>query len=322
MDTTRDNLHMKRKRTLLAAISFLILFLASATTFSQETNPLEGRWNLSISQEGKDIPSWLEIRHSGNTTLVGRFVYASGSARPISEVIVEEGKFHFEIPPQWEPGSANMKFEGALKGDNLVGTMVNTKGKSHNWEASRSPVLPYNDNPVWGEPIALFNGKDLSGWQAMGENQWSVEDGILTSSKSGANLVSEEKFTDFKLYVEFRYPKGSNSGIYLRGRYEVQIADNKGLEPSDIYFGGIYGFLTPNEMAAKSAGEWQTYDITLIGRRVSIEANGKSIITDQIIPGMTGGALDNNEAAPGPILIQGDHGAVEFKKIIITPIQE
>ncbi len=312
---------MKTKFVLFVTVYFLILSFSTSNILAQDINPLEGRWNLTISQEGKQLPSWLEIRHSGNHTLVGRFVYAFGSARPIAEVKLKDGKFNFEIPPQWEPGKANMKFEGALSGEKLKGTMVYTNGESYNWEASRSPDLAFNSDPVWGDPIQLFNGTDLSGWQAMGENQWKVANGILTSPKPGANLVSDQKFTDFKLEVEFRYPEGSNSGIYLRGRYEVQIADNKGLAPSDIYFGGVYGFLTPNEMVAKAAGEWQTYEITLVGRRVSIVGNGKQIISDQIIPGMTGGALDNNEAAPGPLLLQGDHGPVEFKKITIRPIK-
>ena len=311
---------MKISRLSKTLFTFLIAAILGANIYAQE-NPLEGRWNLTIDQEGKELASWLEIRHSGNSTLIGRFVYAFGSARPVSEIKLAGDKFSFEIPPQWEPGDGNMKFEGELQGDQLKGSMVYTDGKSYSWKASRSPELNYTENPVWGEPIALFNGVDLNGWRAMGENQWRVVDGVLSSPKSGANLVSEEKFTDFKLHVEFRYPEGSNSGIYLRGRYEVQIADNSGLEPSDIYFGGIYGFLSPNEMAAKNAGEWQTYDITLIGRRVSIIANGKAIITDQIIPGMTGGALDNDEAAPGPVLIQGDHGPVEFRNITITPVK-
>ena len=123
---------------------------------------------------------------------------------------------------------------------------------------------------------------------------------------------------DFKANIEFRYPEGSNSGIYLRGRYEVQIADNYGLSPMDIYFGGVYGFLEPNENVAKKAGEWQTYEITLIGRRVTIVANGKTIIQDQTIPGITGGALDSDEAAPGPFMIQGDHGPVEFRKFEVS----
>ncbi|MEX0291192.1 MAG: DUF1080 domain-containing protein [Flavobacteriaceae bacterium] len=313
---------MKIKVTFTHRLLALITTLVTLNANAQEINPLEGRWNLTIAQEGKSLPSWLEIRHSGNNTLVGRFVYAFGSARPVAEVKVKDGKFSFAIPPQWEPGTANMEFEGMIADDKLKGTMVYTNGKSYTWEASRAPELPYDNDPKWGEPIALFNGKDLSGWQAMGENQWGVTSGILSSPKSGANLVSDQKFKDFKLHVEFRYPEGSNSGIYLRGRYEVQIADNRGLPPSDIYFGGVYGFLTPNEMVAKKAGEWQTYDITLVGRRVSVTANGSSIINDQIIPGMTGGALDNDEAAPGPILIQGDHGPVEFRNITLTPTLE
>jgi Domain of Unknown Function (DUF1080). len=119
------------------------------------------------------------------------------------------------------------------------------------------------------------------------------------------------------LHLEVRYPQESNSGIYLRGRYEVQVEDSFGKDPNSILFGAVYGFLTPNQMAAKPAGEWQVFDITLIGRRVTIIANDKIIINDQIIPGITGGALDSNEGAPGPIMLQGDHGKVEYRNITI-----
>lgn len=297
--------------------SFLLVFLSFS--YAQEAKSFEGRWNLIITEDGKEVPSWLEIRHSGNNTLVGRFCYKFGSARPVAEVKVKDGdKFSFAIPPQWEPKGIDMQFEGMLDGDKLKGVMIYTDGKTHNWVASRTPKLAFTENPTWGEAKELFNSKDLTGWTAKGENQWIVEDGILKSPKSGSNLVTDEKFKDFKLHIEFKYPEDSNSGIYLRGRYEVQIADNAGLEPSDIYFGGVYGLLTPNEMVAKPAGEWQEYDITLIGRRVTIVANGKTIISNQNIPGMTGGALDNDEAAPGPLLIQGDHGPIEFRNIVIT----
>ncbi len=303
-------------------VKTLALLLIATLTLqlnAQDPKSMEGRWNLTLSYDGKDVPSWLEVSHSGLSTLVGRFVFLNGSARPISEINLKDGKFSFSIPPQWETGNL-LEFEGSLEGEQLKGTLLYTDGKTYDWVGTRAPKLAYNENPVWGEPRALFNGRDLDGWQAMGENQWVVKDGILTSEKAGANLVSNEKFNDFKLHLEFRYPEGSNSGIFLRGRYEVQIADNIGLDPSSILFGGIYGFLTPNEMAAKKAGEWQEFDITLIGRRITIVANGKEIITNQNIPGMTGGALDNNEAEAGPLMIQGDHGPVEFRSITVTPV--
>jgi hypothetical protein len=152
-------------------------------------------------------------------------------------------------------------------------------------------ISPRSSSPVWDKPVTLFNGKNLDGWHATGTtNQWLAEAGILRSPKSGSNLVSDRSFTDFKLHIEFRYPKGSNSGVYLRGRYEVQIEDSKGLDPLVDRFSAVYGFLPPNEMVAKSAGEWQSYDITLIGRTVTVIANGKTVICSQEIPGITGGA--------------------------------
>lgn len=301
------------------SIAFSLLMAFTTLSFAQQINPIEGRWDLVISQEGEELPSWLEIRHSGSRTLVGRFVYATGSARPIAEVKMNDGKFNFAIPPQWEDGNTYMEFEGSMNGEVLEGTMLYTNGETYDWVATRAPKLEHTKNPKWGKPIKLFNGKNLNGWQAMGENQWMVASGELKSPKSGSNLVSEQKFDDFKLHLEFKYPKGSNSGVYLRGRYEVQITDSQGAEPSDVEYSGVYGFLTPSEVVAKPAGEWQEYDITLIGRRVTVVANGTTVISDQIIPGITGGALDSKEGEPGPLYFQGDHGPIEFRNIVVTP---
>src|SRR5690554_2796017 len=119
---------------------------------------------------------------------------------------------------------------------------------------------------------------------------------------------------------KFRIPEGSNAGIYLRGRYEVQIEDSpKDAHPSNVLYGGVYGFLTPSEISNLGPGQWQTYEITLVGRMVTIVTNGKTVISNQEIPGITGGALDSNEGEPGPIYLQGDHGPVEFSEITITP---
>jgi hypothetical protein len=308
---------MRKTLTALFSIALLTLFTINATASAADA--VEGRWDIIIESNGKSLPSWLEIEHSGVKTLVGRFVYASGSARPISVINSNNGKYSFIIPPQWEESDRNLEFEFELVSDQLKGTMVYIDGKTYHWTAKRAPSLKRTGEPTWGTPIKLFNGKDLKGWHATGDNQWVVEDGILRSKKSGSNLVSDQKFNDFKLHVEFRCPNGSNSGVYLRGRYEVQIADDKGKEPSKGLFGAIYGFITPSEMAAKDASEWQMFDITLIGRKVTVVANGKTIISNQEIPGITGGALDSNEGEPGPIYFQGDHGPIDFRSVVITP---
>jgi len=83
--------------------------------------------------------------------------------------------------------------------------------------------------------------------------------------------------------------------------------------------GSVYGFLSPSEIANKKADEWQSYDITLIGRMVTVVLNGKTVICNQEIPGITGGALDSDEGAPGPLMLQGDHGVIEYRNIVLTP---
>lgn len=307
-------------RKFFAAVAVLLLLNFTSNAQSTDAKALIGRWDLTLDMNGKSSPSWLEVKLSGFKTLVGSFVATTGSARPISEVKFNEGRFSFEIPPQWESGNQNLKVEGVITQTGLEGFLTDSQGKKYTWKAVKAPYLNRKAAINWGNPINLFNGVNLSGWKADGENQWLVKDGILTNPKAGANLISEQKFKDFKLEVEFRYAKGGNSGIYLRGRYEVQIEDsNKDTHPNSVLFGGVYGFLSPSEMATLGAGEWQRYEITLVGRMITVVANGKTIISNQEIPGITGGALDSNEGEPGPIYLQGDHTAVEFRKIVITP---
>ncbi|KFF03349.1 3-keto-disaccharide hydrolase [Flavobacterium reichenbachii] len=299
----------------------LIFFTSQINVYGMAVaSPLEGRWDITIDIDGKPAPAWLEVRLSGHKTLVGQFVCVVGSGRPVSEIHFKDGKFSFAIPAQWEQGTNDLRVEGVIEGEKIFGTLITVDEKKQSWTGVRAPVLRRTSPPVWGKSIRLIENNSLNGWHAEGNNnQWISENGILRSPKSGVNLVTNNKFTDFKLHVEFRIPKGSNSGIYLRGRYEVQVTDSKGMEPALDQMGAIYGFLVPNEMVAKEAGEWNTFDITLIGKMVTIVANGKTVISNQDIPGITGGAIDSNEGEPGPLLIQGDHGPVEYRNIIITP---
>lgn len=280
-----------------------------------------GRWDITIQTPQGERPSWLELEDSGRGITVGRFVGIVGSSRPISRVAVDGDSIHFAIPPQWENGDNDLVVDGSLTGTRFAGSMIFPDGKRYTWTGVRTPAMRRTTAPTWGTPIHLLHANDLGGWHAQGgePNQWQVKNGVLSSPHSGANIETDRTFGDFKLHIEFRYPKESNSGVYLRGRHEVQIQDDYGLPPWNDRFSGIYGFIEPTVIAAKKAGEWQSFDVTLVGRMVTVVANGTRVICDRPIPGITGGAIDSNEGAPGPLLLQGDHGPVEFRNIVITP---
>ena len=310
-------------------LSALLLAFATFITPADHSAPratslaadsLNGRWDIIVRTAHGSAPSWLEVEASGRDALVGRFVGIVGSARPISRIVVRADSFHFAIPHQWEDGSGELVVDGRLSGGRLTGRMIFPDSTSSEFTATRAPLLRRTAAPVWGAPIHLLHINDLGGWHSSAQpNQWVVKDGVLRSPKSGANIVSDRTFGDFKLHVEFRYPAESNSGVYLRGRYEVQVQDDLGHQPSTDAIAGVYGFIEPSEVAAKRPGEWQSYDITLIGRSVTVVLNGRRVICDRDIPGITGGALDSDEGAPGPILLQGDHGPIEYRNIIVTP---
>ncbi|MDX1586082.1 MAG: DUF1080 domain-containing protein, partial [Balneolaceae bacterium] len=281
----------------------LLLVLFTNTIFAQSAIPgaeAEGRWDITVQTPDGEYPSWLEIETSGNQALVGQYVGVAGSARPVSEIRYqpESGTYSFTIPPQWIVYDENPYFEFTLENGKLTGWTTAPNGQKLQWSAERAPLLKREQEPEWGETIDLLDG-DLSAWILPENNEFVMKEGVLANQKSGGNLISKQEFEDFRLRAEFRYPEGSNSGIYLRGRYEVQIEDNYGLKPESHYIGGIYGFIDPTVNAAKKAGEWQTYEITLTGRMVTVVLNGMEVICNRPIPGITGGALDSNEGEPG-----------------------
>lgn len=307
----------------LALLSLVALaMLAGAAPAANKPAGIVGAWDLTVTAADGAYPSWLEVRKSGTNTLVGQFVGHFGSARPVSRVEFKDGRLRFTVPPQWEKQTDDLVFEGRLDGDTLQGQTRDEQGRPATWTGRRAPLLRPKGTPAWGEPIELFDGKTLVGWKARHADQphgWVVRDGLLVNAKPGNDLVTDKTFGDFRLHAEFRYPPRSNSGIYLRGRYEVQIEDAPGDVPDAHGIGGVYGFLTPSVKAAKKPGEWQTMDITLAGRVLTIVFNGERVIDRQAIPGITGGALDSREGEPGPIMLQGDHGPIEFRKLTLTP---
>lgn len=311
---------MKTLFSLLQKLTLIAFLFGTIMITAQDTPSVIGHWDLEVQDGDKWLPAWLEVKQSGSKALVGHFVGVSGSARPISEVYFKDNLINFSLPPQWS-GTHYLHVTGTVNQDAMEGNLIDPFGMPHVFRGARAPELLTPEPAKWSKPRALLKENAIDGWTTPAgsvSNQWFVKDGVLTNPASGANLMTKEEFMDFKLHIEFRYPEHSNSGIYLRGRYEVQVEDSYGKKPSSVFLGGVYGFLTPNENVAKKAGEWQSYDITLVGRRVTIVANGETIIYRQIIPGITGGALNSKEGEPGPIFLQGDHGPVEYRNITIA----
>jgi hypothetical protein len=296
----------------------------SAKDSSAAVEAYLGRWDLTLKAPDREYPSWLELRMEGDqlkAVLVSRW----GNARPLPKAEISSGHLTFVSPKEEEERPEDMVFEGALVGATLEGTANGPNGVTWQWTGVRAPGLKRQSAPKWGKPIPLFNGKDLTGWKMAGTGTtvWRVEDGNLISPGNGPELINDFKFEDFKLHVEFKCDANANSGIYLRGRYEVQIETDSIAEPPSHHMGGVYGFLAASPELPRKPGEWQSYDITLIGRSITVVQNGQTIIDDKEIPGITGGALDSHEELAGPIYLQGsEKGRVAFRSMVITPAEK
>jgi len=326
---TADNVSLRRTGF---ALTTLVLML-SVRVHSEDKNsadatasvrPFLGRWDLTLKTPLHEYPSWLEINQQDGQ-LRARMVSRWGHARPLPKIELSNGRITFVSPKEEEDRKDDMVFEGKLSGRTLTGTTTGPDGTPWQWTGETAPSLKRARAPKWGKATQLFNGRDLSGWSLSDPAStatWKIENGTLVSPGHGAELITNAKFEDFKLHIEFNCAPGSNSGVYLRGRYELQIEDDPEPEGPTMRTGGVYGFLAPSPEPPRKPGEWQTYDITLVGRVVTVVQNGQTIIDKQEIPGITGGALDSHEALPGPIYLQGtEAGHVAFRNIAITPAE-
>jgi hypothetical protein len=306
-----------------------LMVLSCACVFAQSGHnaaaPFLGRWDLTLTTSYGKAPSWLDLSQTSGK-LKADFVGRWGNARPLPNVEISHGMLTFVSPKGEENSNTDMVFKGKLVGGELSGTTTGPNGATWTWTGKRAPSLATATPPRWGKPISLFNGKNLNGWHeysAGGVPQtrhWKVINGTLVSPGHGPELVNDKNFDNFKLHIEWNCGPASNSGVYLRGRYEVQIENESADEPPSHHTGGVYGFLAPSPELPRSTGQWHTFDITLIGRKVTIVQDGKTIIDDKEIPGITGGALNSNEGQPGPFMLQGsEKGHVSFRNIVVTP---
>jgi hypothetical protein len=297
------------------------------TATQSSAKPFLGRWDLTLKTPKGQVPSWLELSQVNGelkATMVGRW----GSARPLPKVEIAHGTLTFTSPKEEEASKTDMQFTAKLVHGRLVGSTTGPDGSTWTWTGLRAPAMMRTGSLRWGAPIKLFNGQNLDGWHEYSANyfaqtgHWKVINGTIVSPGHGPELVTDRKFQDFKLHLEFNCWPTSNSGIYLRGRYELQIENESAEEPDSHHTGGIYGFLAPSPELPRTTDEWQTYDITLIGRRVTVVQNGKVVIDKKEIPGITGGALNSDEGAPDSIYLQGsEKGHVAFRNIVVTPAE-
>ena len=281
-----------------------------------------GRWDLTVKTPTGNEPSWIGVSEAQGQVKV-LVVGFGGSATPAAKAQVTNGTLEFSLPAHPSDYSGCMQFTGKLVNGRLEGTAVGPNGATLQWTGRKAPALEPQPAPQWGKPIRLFNGRNLDGWKFRNPKKaavWKVEHGILDEDGSGSDIITHSMFKNFKLHLEFKCWPMSNSGVYLRGRDEVQIETGSATQPASHHTGGVYGFLAPSPEQPRRSGVWQTFDITLVGRTITVVQNGITVIDQKEIPGITGGALNSDEAAPGPICLQGSEaGRVAFRDIVITP---
>ncbi len=297
----------------------LTLLLLAPAAWPADTD-FNGRWDITVLNSPRGRAWWVEVQGAGTPAIKGKFVgFPGGDLNEIQHIWIENGELRFTFDGE----SVHQEYRARLTAGKLQGSFESGNSKLQ-WIGVRAPEIPDADDGTWhkGRPVELFNHKDVSNWHgsvARASLGWTAEDGILKGNGKAVDLLSNDKFWNFELHVEYRTPPHSNSGIGLRGRYEVQILEDHG-RPLDRHSNAaLYSRIVPTENVTKPAGEWQTYDIRLVGRHVTVTLNGKTV-TKGIIDGLTAMAADPDEGVPGPIMLQGDHGPVEFRSIVLTPL--
>jgi hypothetical protein len=303
----------------------LVLTLVCLSAAWAQPNAFIGKWDITATTAKESYPYWLEVKEEGGK-LVGYFLNRTGSVTKLPEIAIEGKELVFSTGAPNRPNAVKPVHRAHIDKGKLIGELTTGTAKIP-WVGVRPPKWgKYDANSAhkFEKSVSLFDGKDLAGWKfqyADKPSGWSIVDGCMHNNAPGNNIISEQEFKDFKLLVEYKVESKSNSGIYLRGRYELQVLDDVGTEPVSTGHMGIYSRVKPSMNASKPAGEWQTAEITLVGNRVTILLNGQKVHDNVAIDGITGGALDCNEATPGPIMIQGDHSKIWVRKVVITPIR-
>ncbi len=304
-----------RHACLRLAIGFLLISTGLA---KKGDNPFAGRWDLNVTTPTATYPAWIEVDQEGANV---RIQPRAGFVRPATGVKLDGARLTITVSPAAEDRPA-ITWELAVKNNVLTGSIHRAAETQGQIAGVRAPDLKNKPPKSWAPAEPLFTGTDLTGWEPghPADSHWVARNGELINEQAGSNLHTTRKFDDFKLHLEFNCPEGANSGIYLRGRYQVQIDYlPQGVNDKLHGIGAIYGYLAPSVDQPEKPGQWENMDITLIGRYVTIVRNGIAIIDNQEIAGITGGALDSNEAAPGAFNLQGTLAAgIRYRNLTVS----
>lgn len=314
------------------------LLLAQAPTKAESIpKKLMGDWSLDL-ESGE--PAWLSISEVDGEKQVRLRIHV-GPEEPFEIDKVESGRIHFTMKGRKKKVKIESKVEVRIVDGKLDGKVVRTRldgsdAEEVKFTGKKIPPMPKTvpdlSKVKFGKPIQLFNGKDMAGWRPHEDNKingWSAENGMLVNktpktdfSATGAhaNLRTVDEFEDFRIQIDFLIEAQRNSGVYLRGIYEAQVVDRDSRMQGLQGVGSIFSRIAPSKNAGKPGGEWQSYDITLVDRHVTVILNGEKVIDNQPVIGPTGGAIYTDPSAPGPIYLQGDHTAVKYKNIVLTPV--
>ena len=328
------------KKINLILIAIFVMFALNLKA-QNSVKDFYGMWTLDI--EGGSV-GWLNV-NDDKGFLDAELLWQGGSVVPVASVYFADNVNLVvtrtrEIARTGERKQlVTQTFQFKRKGDKLEGTMNEpardgmtvSSLKFKGWKLPDVPAAPDLSKVKYGEPIQLFNGKDLTGWKLINPKQangFKVVDGVLVNDPVNpegqrvnfGNLRTEKEFEDFNLTLEVNVPEGSNSGVYLRGIYEIQVVDSYGKELDSHNMGGLYSRVAPTVAAEKRGGEWQAMEMILCNRHVTVVLNGKKIIDNQPAYGPTGGAMQADVFKPGPIYLQGDHGKVSYRNMVLTPI--
>ncbi|HSU32264.1 MAG TPA: DUF1080 domain-containing protein [Bryobacteraceae bacterium] len=305
---------------MLRAAFFVLLSPLFIPAAFPQTSPFVGRWDFNVTTPRGIGANWLGITQKGGGLDIW-FQPTGGHVHPVPDYKVKGSHLTMTVAEASKNRPA-MIWELDANGGKLTGSQK-VGEKTVELTGVRAPELKRSAPKAWTKPEPLFDGKDLNGWKPIGDtahNHWVVKDGLLVNEEHGANLESTRKFNDFKVHFEVNCPEKANSGFYLRGRYELQLEyEPVGTEPPERSMGSIYGRIAPSTELPRKPGQWETFDVTLVGRTLTVVRDGVKTIDHREIEGITGGALDANEGEPGAFYIQGDHtGGLKFRNITVS----